>query len=102
MAARLKPPPRTGETLAMKILLLHVTGLHLGYVGCYGNDWVSTPALDWLAAEGVVFDQHYADTLGEWPSAWTGLFRYPWLGAGSPLAPPGLDTLLPAAGVPLI
>ena len=45
----------------MKILLLHVNGLHLGYLGCYGNDWVETPNLDRLAAEGIVFDRHIAD-----------------------------------------
>jgi arylsulfatase A-like enzyme len=45
----------------MRVLVIVAGGLHLGYVGCYGNDWVSTPALDQLAAEGVVFDQHYAD-----------------------------------------
>lgn len=45
----------------MKVIVLVVNGLHLGYVGCYGNDWLDTPALDRLAAEGVVFDQHYAD-----------------------------------------
>src|SRR5579864_9398559 len=43
------------------ILVLHVNGLHLGYLGCYGNDWVETPNLDRLAAEGIVFDQHIAD-----------------------------------------
>src|SRR5262249_22674547 len=35
--------------------------LHPGYLGCYGNEWISTTALDRLAAEGVVFDQHFAD-----------------------------------------
>jgi len=35
--------------------------LHLGYLGCYGGEWVRTPYLDRLASEGVVFDQHYAD-----------------------------------------
>jgi arylsulfatase A-like enzyme len=45
----------------MKVLVIAASGLHLGYVGCYGNAWVATPALDRLAAEGVVFDQHYAD-----------------------------------------
>jgi hypothetical protein len=45
----------------MKILVIEALGLHLGYLGCYGNDWVATPNLDRLAAEGVVFDTHIAD-----------------------------------------
>jgi arylsulfatase A-like enzyme len=45
----------------MKALVVVVRGLHLGYVGCYGNEWIETPALDHLAAEGIVFDHHFAD-----------------------------------------
>src|SRR6478672_1102760 len=45
----------------MRLLVLEALGLHLGYLGCYGNDWVATPNLDRLAAEGVVFDAHFAD-----------------------------------------
>jgi arylsulfatase A-like enzyme len=45
----------------MKVLVLVVNGLHCGPLGAYGNDIVGTPAFDRLAAEGVVFDQHYAD-----------------------------------------
>ncbi|HEV3262188.1 MAG TPA: sulfatase-like hydrolase/transferase [Gemmataceae bacterium] len=45
----------------MKVVVIVPCGFHLGYLGCYGNDWVQTPGLDRLAAEGVVFDQHYAD-----------------------------------------
>jgi arylsulfatase A-like enzyme len=45
----------------MKILVLETLGLQLGYVGCYGNDWVGTPNLDRLAVEGVAFDWHFAD-----------------------------------------
>jgi arylsulfatase A-like enzyme len=45
----------------MKILVVEASGLHLGYVGCYGNDWVATPNLDRLAADSIVFDQHLAD-----------------------------------------
>ena len=48
----------------MKVLILHASALHLGFVGCYGNTWINTPNIDRLAAEGVVFDQYYADDLG--------------------------------------
>lgn len=45
----------------MKALVISVRGFHAGYLGCYGNEWITTPALDRLAASGVVFDQHLAD-----------------------------------------
>src|SRR5262249_33919134 len=45
----------------MKVLVIVVRCLNAGYLGCYGNAWVETPALDRLAAEGIVFDHHYAD-----------------------------------------
>lgn len=45
----------------MKNLVIVVEGLHLGFLGCYGNEWIDTPILDRLAAEGVVFDRHFAD-----------------------------------------
>jgi arylsulfatase A-like enzyme len=45
----------------MKVLVLVARGLQAGAVGCYGNSWIDTPALDALAAEGVVFDRHFAD-----------------------------------------
>lgn len=45
----------------MKVLMIAPRGLNLGHVGCYGNQWIDTPTLDRLAAEGVVFDHHYAD-----------------------------------------
>jgi hypothetical protein len=44
----------------MRVLVLAVRGLQTAYVGCYGNPWIATPALDALAAGGVVFDRHYA------------------------------------------
>jgi arylsulfatase A-like enzyme len=64
----------------MKVLVIAASGLHLGYIGCYGNAWVATPALDRLAAEGVVFDQHYADcpSAGGARRAWrTGRYGLP-------------------------
>jgi arylsulfatase A-like enzyme len=45
----------------MKVIVVNVRGLHLGYVSAYGNEWIDTPAFDRLAAEGVVFDNHFAD-----------------------------------------
>lgn len=45
----------------MKAIVVIARGLQLGALGCYGNQWIDTPALDSLAAEGIVFDQHFAD-----------------------------------------
>ncbi len=45
----------------MKAIVLIVRGLQAGALGCYGSSWIFTPALDTLAAEGIVFDQHFAD-----------------------------------------
>ncbi|HEX3316345.1 MAG TPA: sulfatase-like hydrolase/transferase [Gemmataceae bacterium] len=44
----------------MKILVVELVGCNLAYLGCYGNEWVATPNLDRLAAEGIVFDQHFS------------------------------------------
>jgi arylsulfatase A-like enzyme len=48
----------------MNVLVIEASGLHLGYLGCYGNEWVATPNLDRLASQSVIFDQHYLDVLG--------------------------------------
>src|SRR5579871_3877168 len=45
----------------MKTLVIDVPGLHLGYLGCYGNDWVGTPNIDRLACNSIVFERHYLD-----------------------------------------
>jgi arylsulfatase A-like enzyme len=45
----------------MKVLVILARGLRSDYLGCYGNPRVETPALDTLAANGVVFDRHFAD-----------------------------------------
>jgi arylsulfatase A-like enzyme len=64
----------------MKTLVIVASGLHLGYIGCYGNEWVQTPALDRLAGEGIVFDHHYADqpvATGALHAWQTGCYRFP-------------------------
>lgn len=46
----------------MKAIVVIVRGLQAGALGCYGNSWIDTPAFDTLAAEGIVFDWHFAAT----------------------------------------
>ena len=60
----------------MRILLCQIPHLHLGYLGCYGNDWVPTVHLDRLAAEAVVFDQHYSDGGNQEQSILSGQYAF--------------------------
>jgi len=52
----------------MKAIVIIANGWNAGWLGCYGNEWLVTPHLDRLAAEGVVFDQHFAvnPSAAEW------------------------------------
>jgi arylsulfatase A-like enzyme len=45
----------------MNVLVVAADGLNCRWLGPYGNEWVSTPALDALATEAIVFDRHFAD-----------------------------------------
>jgi arylsulfatase A-like enzyme len=47
----------------MKVLVVVARGLQAGALSCYGNAWIESPNLDFLASEGVVFDQHVADAV---------------------------------------
>ncbi len=86
----------------MKAIVLTLRGCHLGFLGCYGNLWISTPALDRLATEGVVFDQHFADNPD--PDAarqtWrTGCYHFP---NAAPASPPDLLALLRQREIPTV
>lgn len=66
--------------MARHVVVLSFDHWHLGYIGCYGNDWVETPHLDRLAMEGVVFDHCYGENFD--PEAlnhawWTGRYQFP-------------------------
>jgi arylsulfatase A-like enzyme len=61
----------------MKVIVFALNGCPAGWLGAYGNDWVGTPNLDRLAAEGVTFDRHISDRPE--PTA----ARRVWLGGGS-------------------
>lgn len=63
----------------MNVIVIACNGLHLGFLGAYGNGWIETPHLDRLAAEGIVFDQHFAENLTTIPtrrSWWTGRYGF--------------------------
>src|SRR5450631_2456953 len=65
---------RTATIGAMNVIVVVCNGLHLGFLGAYGNGWIETPHLDRLAAEGVVFDHHFPENLTTIPtrrSWWT-------------------------------
>jgi arylsulfatase A-like enzyme len=63
----------------MNVIVIVCNGLHLGFLGPYGNGWIETPSLDRLAAEGVVFDHHFPENLTTIPtrrSWWTGRYGF--------------------------
>jgi hypothetical protein len=47
--------------MTMKIVVVLVRNLGARWLGAYGNEWVATPNVDRLAAEGIVFERHIAE-----------------------------------------
>ena len=63
----------------MNVIVVVCNGLHLGFLGAYGNSWIETPHLDRLATEGIVFDHHFPENLTTLPtrrSWWTGRYGF--------------------------
>jgi arylsulfatase A-like enzyme len=52
----------------MNLIIIIADTWRADYLGCYGNDWIQTPNLDQLAAEGTVFTNCYADGLPTIPA----------------------------------
>src|SRR5690606_26246179 len=50
------------QVVGPNIVVLSIDRLHAGYLGCYGNTWVTTPAIDRLASQSVVFDRATIDS----------------------------------------
>jgi len=65
----------------MRTVVIAAHGCPVWCLGPYGNEWIATPNLDRLAAEGVTFDRHYA----KHPDALGG--RADWWGISSPSPP---------------
>jgi arylsulfatase A-like enzyme len=51
----------------MNLLVIVADTFRADYLGCYGNGWIKTPRLDRLAAEGVRFEDCYAEGLPTLP-----------------------------------
>ena len=86
-----------------KVLVIVARGLQLSALGCYGNGWIDTPVLDRLAAEGVVFDQHFADAASPEGAraAWrSGCYDFPDVAPNPLTEKPNLVQHLTVAGIP--
>ncbi len=44
----------------MIAIIIHCDAISARYLGCYGSEWVLTPAIDRLAHEGMVFDHAFS------------------------------------------
>ena len=64
----------------MKAIILTFDRLALRFLGGYGNAWIETPNFDRLAADSVVFDQHFGenfDSAAKNHAWWTGCYQFP-------------------------
>ena len=79
-AAQAQP---AANTKRLNVVLLVADTFRRDHVGCYGCDWIKTPNLDRLAAEGVVFDRAYTGSYPTVPcrkDVMTGRWTFPWTG----------------------
>ncbi len=89
--------------MSRSALVLVVDRLHLNYLGCFGNSWIVTPAVDGLAWQGVCWDQvvldhtSLAELFTSWLSGTHALQR-----SGLPASGPWLLEQLRERGVPAV
>ena len=51
------------ENPAWNVIVVTVDTLRTAFLGCYGNDWIRTPNIDRLAAEGLRFTRAHPESL---------------------------------------
>ncbi len=64
----------------MLALVLSFDQFPLRLLGCYGNPSAKTPCLNRIAAESVVFDQHFGEDFSPMPLGhawWSGCYHFP-------------------------
>ncbi len=67
----------------MNVILIVSDTLRRDYLGCYGNEWVSTPNIDKFARKSIVFDNAYAASFPTVPARRdiiTGKYSYVYAG----------------------
>ena len=70
---------RSSRPVRPHVLLISIDTLRADFLGTYGNQWISTPNIDALAASGVVFEDHVAaapTTLSSHTSLFTGTWPH--------------------------
>ena len=68
-----------GQKQKPNIIYLMADDQNLGSVGCYGNDEVSTPNMDKIGRQGVIFNKHYNTTsicMASRANVLTGMYEY--------------------------
>ena len=67
----------------MNVIVIMADSWRFDYLGCYGNNWISTPNLNSFAERAAVFEQFYAASYPTVPNRWdlcTGRFGFPFRG----------------------
>ena len=65
------------------VIVVMFDTLQFNYLGCYGNEWIKTPNLDFFASQGVLFENAYTEGLPTIPcrrSMLTGRYTLPYNG----------------------
>ena len=55
------------SSIVVNVILIMLDSLRRDHLGSYGNDWIQTPNIDALAADSVVFDEAYPESLPTLP-----------------------------------
>lgn len=79
-ALRIGPPPRSATPGARNVVLITLDTLRAANMGLYGYERPTTPELEKLAAESLVYDRAYSTTSWTLPShasMFTGLWSHP-------------------------
>ena len=61
MPARAGCGNRLLQSTFMNVVVIAAHGLNCHWLGPYGNEWISSPTINSLACESVLFDRHFAN-----------------------------------------